>query len=152
MPREGHQACARATSSGGTWRPRCPRESLFESRLAIFGRPPHIPSSPPGSFVTVVNSSLADALRDRYVLERELGRGGMATVYLARDLRHDRHVALKVVLPELGAVLGPDRFLGEIRVTAHLQHPNLLPLFDSGAADGHLWYTMPFIEGESLRA
>src|SRR5215216_270783 len=109
-------------------------------------------SVPLGSFVTILSSPLADALRDRYVLERELGRGGMATVYLARDLRHDRHVALKVVLPELGAVLGPDRFLGEIRVTAHLQHPNLLPLFDSGAADGHLWYTMPFIEGESLRA
>jgi serine/threonine protein kinase len=68
---------------------------------------------------------LADAFRDRYVIERELGRGGMATVYLAPDLRHNRHVALKVLLPERGAVLGPERFLGEIRVTAHLQHPGV---------------------------
>jgi serine/threonine protein kinase/Tol biopolymer transport system component len=101
--------------------------------------------------VTAASSPLADALRDRYVLERELGRGGMATVYLARDLRHDRLVALKVILPELGALLGPERFLGEIRVTAHLQHPNLLPLFDSGEAAGLLYYTMPYVEGESLR-
>jgi Tol biopolymer transport system component len=108
-------------------------------------------SSPPGSLVTAANSLLADALRDRYILERELGRGGMATVYLARDLRHDRLVALKVILPELGAVLGPERFLSEIRVTSHLQHPNLLPLFDSGEAAGLLYYTMPYVEGESLR-
>ena len=101
--------------------------------------------------MTVVTSALADALRDRYLLERELGRGGMATVYLARDLRHDRLVALKVILPELGVVLGPERFLSEIRVTAHLQHPNLLPLFDSGEAAGLLYYTMPYVEGESLR-
>src|SRR5690242_13135069 len=76
----------------------------------------------------------------------------MATVYLARDLRHDRSVALKVLKPDLGAVLGPERFLSEIRVTANLQHPNLLPLFDSGEADGLLYYVMPFVEGESLRA
>src|SRR5690349_22835161 len=76
----------------------------------------------------------------------------MATVYLARDLRHDRHVALKLLNPDLGAVLGVERFLAEIRVTANLQHPNLLPLFDSGAADGLLFYVMPFVEGESLRA
>src|SRR5690349_7009088 len=76
----------------------------------------------------------------------------MATVYLARDLKHDRHVALKVLDPELGAVLGAERFLSEIRVTANLQHPNLLPLFDSGSADGLLYYVMPFVEGESLRA
>src|SRR5690348_1727345 len=75
----------------------------------------------------------------------------MATVYLARDLRHDRHVALKVLKPDLGAVLGVERFLEEIKVTANLQHPNLLPLFDSGEADGLLYYVMPFIEGESLR-
>src|SRR4051794_18383685 len=75
----------------------------------------------------------------------------MATVYLARDLRHDRRVALKVLNPELGAVLGVDRFLSEIKVTANLQHPNLLPLFDSGAADGLLYYVMPYIEGETLR-
>jgi serine/threonine protein kinase len=95
---------------------------------------------------------LSDVLADRYTLVRELGRGGMATVYLARDLKHDRNVALKVLDPELGAVLGAERFLAEIKVTANLQHPNLLPLFDSGAAAGLLFYTMPFVDGESLRA
>ena len=94
-----------------------------------------------------LNSSLAG----RYVIEREIGKGGMATVYLARDLRHDRKVALKLLLAELGAILGPERFLSEIRVTANLQHPNLLPLFDSGEANGRLFYVMPFVEGESLR-
>src|SRR5207244_1826897 len=89
---------------------------------------------------------------DRYAIDREIGAGGMATVYLARDVRHDRPVALKVLNPELGAVLGVERFLAEIRVTANLQHPNLLPLFDSGEADGLLFYVMPFIDGESLRA
>src|ERR1700756_5041771 len=76
----------------------------------------------------------------------------MATVYLARDVRHARTVALKVLNPELGAVLGVERFLSEIKVTANLQHPNLLPLFDSGAAEGLLFYVMPYVEGESLRA
>ena len=95
---------------------------------------------------------LRTALSQRYSIIREIGAGGMATVYLARDLRHDREVALKVLKPELGAVLGPERFLSEIRVTAKLQHPNLLPLFDSGESDGQLWYVMPFVEGESLRA
>jgi len=98
------------------------------------------------------STALTKALRDRYVVEREIGRGGMATVFLARDLRHDRLVALKLLNPELGAVLGVERFLSEIRVTANLQHPNLLPLFDSGAADGLLFYVMPFVDGESLRA
>src|SRR5207342_3825616 len=79
------------------------------------------------------------------------GRGGMATVYLARDVKHDRRVALKVLSPELGAVLGAERFLSEIRVTATLQHPNLLPLFDSGEVDGLLFYVMPYVEGETLR-
>jgi serine/threonine-protein kinase len=98
-----------------------------------------------------VAAHLSSALAGRYTIDREIGAGGMATVYLARDVRHDRRVALKVLKPELGAVLGVDRFLSEIRVTANLQHPNLLPLFDSGEADGHLYYVMPFIEGESLR-
>jgi eukaryotic-like serine/threonine-protein kinase len=97
-------------------------------------------------------TGLSTALAGRYDIEREIGRGGMATVYLARDLRHSRRVALKVLNPELGAVLGVERFLAEIRVTANLQHPNLLPLFDSGEADGLLFYVMPFVEGESLRA
>jgi serine/threonine protein kinase len=94
---------------------------------------------------------LRSVLSDRYEIERELGAGGMATVYLARDLKHHRRVALKVLQPELAAVLGSDRFLSEINVTANLQHPHLLPLFDSGEADGLLFYVMPYIEGESLR-
>ena len=100
----------------------------------------------------MVREQLATSLAGRYTLERELGRGGMATVFLARDLKHQREVALKVLDPELGAVLGAERFLSEIRVTANLQHPNLLPLFDSGEADGLLYYVMPYVEGESLRA
>src|SRR5215475_4961270 len=95
---------------------------------------------------------LSTALADRYHVEGEIGEGGMATVYLARDLRHDRRVAIKVLKPELGAVLGVERFLSEIKVTANLQHPNLLPLFDSGEVNGLLFYVMPFIDGESLRA
>ncbi|HEU5051179.1 MAG TPA: protein kinase, partial [Gemmatimonadales bacterium] len=95
---------------------------------------------------------LAAALADRYRIERELGQGGMATVYLAHDLRHDRKVALKVLKPELAAVLGAERFVAEIRTTAALQHPHILPLFDSGTADGFLYYVMPFIDGETLRS
>jgi len=90
-------------------------------------------------------------LTGRYAIERELGRGGMATVLLARDLRHDRPVALKVLHPELAATLGPDRFLREIRLAARLQHPHVLSVFDSGDADGQLWFTMPYVEGETLR-
>src|SRR3990170_4866043 len=97
-------------------------------------------------------AQLKSALEGRYTVEREIGAGGMATVYLARDVRHNRSVALKVLNPELGAVLGVERFLAEIQVTANLQHPNLLPLFDSGEAQGLLFYVMPFVEGESLRA
>ena len=96
-------------------------------------------------------SRLAAALADRYRLERELGQGGMATVYLAQDLKHDRKVAVKVLRPELAAVIGAERFLAEIKTTANLQHPHILPLFDSGEADAFLFYVMPFVEGESLR-
>ena len=96
-------------------------------------------------------AQLRSTLADRYAIEREIGRGGMATVYAARDLRHQRLVALKVLDPELGAVLGAERFLSEIRVTANLQHPNLLALFDSGTAGGLLFYVMPLVDGESLR-
>jgi serine/threonine-protein kinase len=95
--------------------------------------------------------ALRAALGDRYLLERELGQGGMSLVFLARDLRHDRAVALKVLRPELSAVIGADRFLKEIRVTANLQNAHILPLFDSGAVDGLLYYVMPYVEGESLR-
>lgn len=95
--------------------------------------------------------SLNDALQGRYILERELGEGGMATVYLARDERHDRNVAIKVLKPELAASVGADRFLREIRTTANLRHPHIVPLFDSGEVDGFLFYVMPHIEGETLR-
>jgi Tol biopolymer transport system component/tRNA A-37 threonylcarbamoyl transferase component Bud32 len=94
---------------------------------------------------------LAEALAGRYRIQRELGQGGMATVYLAEDVRHHRRVALKLLRPELAAVIGAERFLAEIRVTANLQHPHILPLHDSGEADGLLFYVMPFIEGVSLR-
>ncbi len=94
---------------------------------------------------------LTVALADRYTIERELGAGGMATVYLAEDVKHHRKVAVKVLRPELAAVLGAERFVQEIETTANLQHPHILPLFDSGEADGFLYYVMPFIDGESLR-
>ena len=95
--------------------------------------------------------ALRDALADRYRLVRELGRGGMATVHLAQDLRHDRPVALKVLHPELARTLGTERFLREIKLAARLQHPHVLTVLDSGDAAGNLWFTMPFVEGESLR-
>ena len=101
--------------------------------------------------MTEVPDRLAEALKDRYTLQRELGRGGMATVYLAEDLKHHRPVALKVLKPELAAALGPDRFLREIELSARLTHPHILPLHDSGNADGFLYYVMPYVEGESLR-
>src|SRR2546425_848847 len=94
---------------------------------------------------------LQASLVDRYRIERELGRGGMATVFLAHDLKHDRPVALKVLHPELAAALGPERFEREIKLAARLQHPHILSVYDSGEAVGHLWFTMPFVEGESLR-
>src|SRR5580765_1458978 len=95
--------------------------------------------------------SLAEALSYSYALERELGRGGMATVYVAQDLKHDRPVALKVLHPDLAQTLGPERFQREIRLAARLQHPHILTMLDSGEAAGRLWFTMPFVEGESLR-
>ena len=94
---------------------------------------------------------LNSALKGRYAIERELGEGGMATVYLADDLKHERKVALKVLKPELAAVVGAERFLAEIKTTANLQHPHILPLFDSGEVESFLFYVMPFVEGESLR-
>jgi len=101
--------------------------------------------------VTTVPSSLASALASRYRLERELGQGGMATVYEAEDVKHHRRVAIKVLRTELGAALGGERFLREIEVTANLRHPHILPLHDSGDADGRLYYVMPLVDGESLR-
>ena len=95
---------------------------------------------------------LGAALEGRYRIDREVGEGGMATVYLAEDLKHHRQVALKVLKPSLAAAVGAERFLAEIEVTANLQHPHILPLYDSGEADSFLYYVMPFQEGESLRA
>jgi tetratricopeptide (TPR) repeat protein len=94
---------------------------------------------------------LKTALQDRYTIERELGAGGMATVYLAEDIKHHRQVGIKVLRPDLAAALGPERFLREIEIAAGLDHPHILPLYDSGEADGFLYYVMPFVEGESLR-
>ena len=94
---------------------------------------------------------LRGALSQTYTIDRELGRGGMATVYLAQDVKHERLVALKVLHPELAASLGPDRFLREIKTAARLNHPHILPLHDSGEVEGFLYYVMPYVEGESLR-
>jgi len=102
--------------------------------------------------VTDSASRLAAALADRYRIERELGQGGMATVYLAHDIKHDRDVAIKVLHPDLAAALGGERFLSEIKTTAKLQHPHILPLLDSGSADTFLYYVMPYVTGETLRA
>ncbi|HVL17438.1 MAG TPA: serine/threonine-protein kinase, partial [Gemmatimonadales bacterium] len=96
-------------------------------------------------------AALREGLRDRYALERELGRGGMARVWLAQDLRHDRPVALKLLHQNLAATLGPERFQREIRLAARLQHPHILTVLDSGETDGRFWFTMPYVEGESLR-
>jgi serine/threonine protein kinase len=98
-----------------------------------------------------LQEQLATALGDRYRVERELGHGGMAVVFLAEDLKHRRPVAIKVLKPELSAVLGSERFLREIAIAATLQHPHILPLYDSGQAGSLLYYVMPFVEGESLR-
>ena len=95
---------------------------------------------------------LKAALTGRYTLERKLGAGGMAAVYLAHDVRHNRKVAIKVMHPDLAAIVGAERFLNEIQTTAKLQHPHILPLFDSGLVEGTVFYVIPYLEGESLRA
>src|SRR6202140_315768 len=109
------------------------------------------PGRPSLRHVTLPIQRIREVLTPTYTVDRELGRGGMATVYLAQDSKHDRVVALKVLHPELAASLGPDRFLREIRVAARLNHPHILPLFDSGEIEGLLYYVMPYVEGESLR-
>src|SRR5688572_19079117 len=110
----------------------------------------HLPS--PISYLGLETlEHLTSLLGGRYQLERELGVGGMATVYLARDVKHDRHVAIKVLRPDLAHSLGPERFLREIHIVAKLQHPHILGLIDSGEADGMLYYVMPYVTGESLR-
>src|SRR6476469_5895230 len=101
--------------------------------------------------MTDSRSHLSTALADRYRIERELGAGGMATVYLAHDFRHDRRVAIKVLRPDLAAVIGAERFLREIKTIANLQHPHILGLIDSGEVNGTAYFVMPFVDGESLR-
>src|SRR5215471_7957553 len=96
-------------------------------------------------------AALNDLLAGRYRVERQIGEGGMASVFVADDLKHHRKVAIKVLRPELAAAIGVDRFLKEIEITARLQHPHILPLHDSGAAGGSVYYVMPFVEGETLR-
>src|SRR5437764_4396423 len=130
-------------------RPACGRilpEPLFPLPAASPERASH------AGLVTDVLGRLTSALAERYRVTREIGAGGMATVYLAHDERHDRDVAIKVLHPDLGAALGAERFLAEIRTTARLQHPHILPLLDSGDAGGLLYYVMPFVDGETLRA
>src|SRR5258705_1644850 len=123
----------------------------------VVGKPRVAKALPPTSRrrilvpVDDLQSRLAAALAGRYTIDREIGRGGMSIVYQARDVRNDRWLALKVLRPEVASALGPDRFLREIKVAAGLTHPHILPLFDSGVADGLLFYTMPYIAGESLR-
>src|SRR5262245_58640918 len=128
-------------------------ESLLAAgeRTEGFLESPPAAARPPERDGPELAARLGAALAGRYALEQELGRGSMATVYLAQDLKHDRPVALKVLHPEIAASLGTERFLREIRLTARLQHPHILPVFDSGASAGQPWYTMPYVRGESLR-
>src|SRR5437763_3979973 len=117
-------------------------------RNARYSRP--APRTP--YLIMLPSAAFTSALAERYWIDREIGRGGMATVYLARDVRHDRLVAVKVLSPELAASVGAERFLAEIQLTAKLGHPNILPVFDSGEASGTLYYVMPYVAGESLGA
>src|SRR3954467_3973852 len=136
-----------ASATFASLAPRPPRGLL--NPLTQAPRSPS-PFQPPGSPMGVPDS-LRTALGDRYRLERELGQGGMATVYLAEDLKHRRQVAIKVLRPELAAVIGAERFLREIQTIATLQHPHILGLIDSGEVNGTAYYVMPFVDGESLR-
>ena len=101
--------------------------------------------------MSILGERLARSLAERYAIERQVGEGGMATVFLARDLRHERQVAIKVLREDVAQRMGAERFLREIRTTATLNHPHIVPLHDSGEADGIVYYVMPFVEGESLR-
>jgi len=128
-------------------------ESLLQVEESAIGflEPPKPVTIAPAIAKPDLIGKLQAALADRYTIQRELGHGGMAAVYLVRDLRHDRPVALKVLDPELAHSLGHERFLREIRFSAQLQHPHILPILDSGVAAAQLWYTMPYAEGDSLR-
>ncbi len=148
MPQtHGCPACSKPLPEGASFCPKCGTAT-----------PPGVRLSTPAEDTEarlktgeVTFTEIRAALADRYIVEREVGRGGMATVYLAQDLKHNRHVAVKVLHQELATVLGPTRFLREIEITARLQHPHILPVHDSGEAGGFLYYVMPFVEGESMR-
>ncbi|AHG91672.1 protein kinase [Gemmatirosa kalamazoonensis] len=140
--------CGAATAPSALFCSGCGR-SLSQASVAI-ATPPGVPTLS-GAPTLDILGTLRIALAGRYDVERELGRGGMATVFLAREPRHDREVAIKVLHPELAATLGGDRFEREIRLAAKLQHPHILGLYDSGVAEGLLYYVMPFVRGESLR-
>ncbi|CAN5877788.1 hypothetical protein BH24GEM1_BH24GEM1_10140 [soil metagenome] len=130
---------------GNSWQPTWTEAGASRGRRQIS----HIPQ--PDASVAVISNALAEALRDRYLLERVLGRGGMATVYLAGDLKHERDVALKVLNDDVAASLGPERFQREIKLAARLHHPHVLSVYDSGEDAGRLWFAMPYVRGESLR-
>ena len=132
-------------------RERLARASVQMIFVALVSPSNHPHSGIDGLHAHSIDARLAQALIGRYVIGREIGAGGMATVWLAHDVKHDRSVAVKVLHPQLAAHVGAERFLKEIRTTAQLQHPHILPLFDSGEADGLLYYVMPYVEGESLR-
>jgi Tol biopolymer transport system component/tRNA A-37 threonylcarbamoyl transferase component Bud32 len=137
----GHGAAPQASAAPAGW-----RSAAWVPYIL------HLPAEfSPSSQARTMIELLAAALADRYRIDREIGRGGMATVFLAHDIKHDRRVAVKVLHPDLGAVLGGERFLEEVRTTARLQHPHILPLIDSGEAGGLLFYVMPFVDGETLR-
>src|SRR5260370_1024526 len=132
------------------------KPELDRWRVGLAPAPTEPPDSAPLAALppTLVTDSIAElnaALGDRYIIDRELGRGGMATVYLARDPKHERFLALKTLRPEIAMALGRERFLREIKLAARLQHQNILGVYDSGEAGGILYYVMPFVEGESLR-
>ena len=151
--REFQAGCIPFAEGGKIAEHRGPRRDRYLPRTPVRGGPAtqrqayHMRDAPPSREFLALRAALAD----RYVIERELGAGGMATVYAARDLRHGRRVAVKVLHSQLGAMLGAPRFLAEIRMTAQLQHPLIMPMYDSGDAEGGLHFVMPLIEGESLR-
>src|SRR3989441_7445708 len=158
LPRPaGHRTQRDGTASGTRRDVSLGRDGQVESdtRRTALARPGAGPmmrlSRAPESPLADLLARLQAALADRYTIERELGRGGMATVYLAQDRKHHRQVAIKVLKPELAAALGPERFLREIDTAARLNHPHILPLHDSGEAERFLFYVMPYVEGESLR-
>ncbi|MDH3459362.1 MAG: protein kinase, partial [Gemmatimonadota bacterium] len=126
---------------------------LWTEAQASAPESPEVPAGSPArsSHLTAPEPGTVRVLAERYRLEKEIGAGGMATVYLARDLRHERDVAVKLMHPDLAAHMGPQRFLHEVKIAANLTHPHIVPVYDSGSADGRLYYVMPYIDGESLR-